>query len=125
MQLEILDETRGLFSQVTREALVELWKDADAVAVNAPPPLHRLDIGEEENEIVKLTAYLDRSKPLSEPKWVKTGHLDEWIQSISGSSSSAHARKTNPEFSVWDSKLEIVDPDAVSDSENVILVAAS
>ncbi len=85
--------------------------------MNAPPPLHRLDESEEENEVVQLTAYLDRSKPLSEPKWVKTGQLDEWIQSISGTSSSAHARKSNPEFSVWDGKLEVIDPDSVSSNK--------
>jgi len=110
--LEILDETRGLFSQVTREALVELWKDAEHVVANAPPPVHRLGQTDEANEVVNLTAYLDRRRPLSEPKWVKTGQLDEWIQSISGSSNAVAARNSDPNLSTWDGKLEVVDPDA-------------
>lgn len=59
---------------------------------------------------IRMTLYLDKEKPLSEPKWVKTGDIEDWLKSIFGSikmeDSKAHA--------TWNGKITIADPDPVS-----------
>lgn len=55
--------------------------------------------------MVDLTAYLDRNKPLSEPKWVRTGDVEDLLLSVFAKNMEAR--------SAWASKVEIVDPDPV------------
>lgn len=54
---------------------------------------------------VDLVAYLDRVKPLSEPKWVRTGDVDEFLQNVFAK--NAQGRKS------WLGKVEVADPDPV------------
>lgn len=64
---------------------------------------------ERPSNVVVLTAFLDRDHPLSEPKWVKSGQLEDWIRSVRGSGAPAKGRAALEKG--WESKLEIVDPD--------------
>jgi len=61
---------------------------------------------------VTLLVYLDRARPLSEPKWVKSGDVQEWLKSMFGRmflfSGAAGAAGG------WEKKIEVVDPDPVS-----------
>ena len=58
-----------------------------------------------------LTAYLDKEKPLSEPRWVKTGDVHDWLKSMFGRmfwvSGDAAADG-------WEKKIEVMDADPVS-----------
>ncbi|KAF8528912.1 hypothetical protein BU17DRAFT_60665 [Hysterangium stoloniferum] len=51
-----------------------------------------------------LTIYLDKEKPLTEPRWVKTGDVEEWLRNtfgilwVSGEDG-------------WEKRIEVVDPD--------------
>lgn len=59
---------------------------------------------------VRLVLYLDKEKPLSEPKWVKTGDIEDWLKTMFG---SAKQDKHNNHAS-WSGKIIIADPDPVS-----------
>ena len=70
------------------------------------PPFSKAKVPSE----VTLLVYLDRERPLSEPKWVKSGDVQEWLKSMFGrmfwfSRDGAGG---------WEKKLEVVDPDPVS-----------
>lgn len=56
--------------------------------------------------IVDLVAYLDRNKPLSEPKWVRTGDVEDLLLSVFAKNMQGRA--------AWASKVDVVDPDPVS-----------
>lgn len=58
---------------------------------------------------LRLLLYLDKDKPLSEPKWVKTGDIEDWLKTMFG------PVKTGPQtYASWSGKITIVDPDPVS-----------
>lgn len=76
---------------------------------------------------LEITAYLDKDRPLTEPKWVKSGHLEDWIKPaglmVGGSGAGragvrgGAAGKTDDgdeAGSGWKDKLKVIDPDAVS-----------
>lgn len=74
------------------------------------PPLDMLTKSETADEI-ELIAFLDTGNRLSEPKWVKSGHLEDWISTSSTKyRDDAEAAEENWR---WRKKLEIVDPEAV------------
>ncbi|KAF8322261.1 hypothetical protein DL93DRAFT_2163096 [Clavulina sp. PMI_390] len=52
---------------------------------------------------VELVAYLDRLKPLSEPKWVRTGEVDDMLSSVFARNAQGRA--------VWEGKVDVADPD--------------
>ncbi|KAG8896841.1 hypothetical protein FRC00_005200 [Tulasnella sp. 408] len=55
---------------------------------------------------LRLLLYLDKDKPLSEPKWVKTGDIEDWLKTMFG------PVKTGPQtYASWSGKIAIVDPD--------------
>ncbi|KAG9002902.1 hypothetical protein FRB90_011290 [Tulasnella sp. 427] len=55
---------------------------------------------------LRLLLYLDKEKPLSEPKWVKTGDIEDWLKTMFG------PVKTGPQtYASWSGKISIVDPD--------------
>ncbi|KAG8945439.1 hypothetical protein FRC04_000814 [Tulasnella sp. 424] len=55
---------------------------------------------------LRLLLYLDKEKPLSEPKWVKTGDIEDWLKTMFG------PLKTGPQtYASWSGKISIVDPD--------------
>jgi hypothetical protein len=60
--------------------------------------------------VVNLTAYLDRLKPLSEPKWVRTGDIEEWLSAVFDS----RTNKGSDAREVWSGKIKVTDPDPVS-----------
>lgn len=78
------------------------------------PPLQAASEGQ-----VVLTAFLDTDRPLSEPKWVKSGQMEDWIRSVRNGSTSTPARSQQALEKGWEKKLEVVDPDAVSRSAPV------
>ncbi|KAL0574319.1 hypothetical protein V5O48_007630 [Marasmius crinis-equi] len=53
---------------------------------------------------VTLIAYLDTGKPLSEPKWLKTGDVQDWLRSMFGKSGAVSGNG-------WERKITVVDPD--------------
>jgi hypothetical protein len=80
---------------------------------------------------LEITAYLDKDRPLTEPKWVKSGHLEDWIKPaglmVGGSGSgraggragaAAKLDDGDEAGSGWKDKLKVVDPDAVSRYRN-------
>lgn len=56
---------------------------------------------------VRLVAHLDVARPLSEPKWAKSGDVQEWLRSMLGS-------KSDETLGGWEKKIQVVDPDPVS-----------
>ncbi|KAH9921476.1 uncharacterized protein BXZ73DRAFT_91760 [Epithele typhae] len=67
------------------------------------PPLWKASIPSE----VTLVLYLDKEKPLSEPRWVKTGDVQEWLRSMFGRMFWVAGDAADG----WEKKAEVVDPD--------------
>lgn len=57
-----------------------------------------------------LTAYLDKERPLSEPRWVKTGDVQDWLKSMFGRMFWVAGEAADG----WEKKIEVADPDPVS-----------
>lgn len=58
---------------------------------------------------VHLTVHLDTDRPLSEPKWVKTGDVQEWLKSMFGRMFWVAGEAADG----WERKIEVADPDPV------------
>jgi 20S proteasome subunit alpha 6 len=58
---------------------------------------------------VTLIVHLDTVRPLSEPKWVKTGDIPEWLKSLFGRMFwfAGDAAES------WEKKIIVSDPDPV------------
>ncbi|KAL4075707.1 hypothetical protein J3A83DRAFT_4369948 [Scleroderma citrinum] len=56
---------------------------------------------------VNLIVYLDTDRPLSEPKWVKSGDVQEWLKSIFGRMFWVAGDAVDG----WEKKIEVTDPD--------------
>ena len=56
-----------------------------------------------------MFVHLDKERPLSEPKWVKTGDVQEWLKSMFGRMFWVAGEAADG----WEKKLEVVDPDPV------------
>ena len=65
---------------------------------------------------LELTAYLDMERPLTEPKWVKSGHVEDWIKGANHHPMAARAGRSSdePDDASWRTKLKVIDPDTVS-----------
>lgn len=57
-----------------------------------------------------LVAYLDKDRPLSEPRWVKTGDVQDWLKSMFGRMFWVAGDEA---ADGWEKKIEVVDPDPV------------
>jgi hypothetical protein len=57
-----------------------------------------------------MLVHLDRERPLSEPKWVKSGDVQEWLKSMFGRMMWLAGDVAGG----WENKIEVVDPDPVS-----------
>lgn len=57
---------------------------------------------------ITVTVHLDRDKPLTETKWVKTGDLDDWLSNEFGPLRPDPSGRAN-----WSGKIEVADPDPV------------
>jgi len=49
---------------------------------------------------------LDKEKPLSEPKWVKTGDIEDWLKALFGP-----VKSESQQVASWSGKIIIADPD--------------
>lgn len=58
---------------------------------------------------VHLIVHLDTDRPLSEPKWVKTGDVQEWLKSMFGRMFWVAGDAADG----WEKKIEVADPDPV------------
>lgn len=100
LQVDALDEgaqTYRALSPGTSDSDLTIPPLAKYLATASSPPVK-----------VKMVLYLDKEKPLSEPKWVKTGDIEDWLRSMFGQTktdSQAHAS--------WSGKIAILDPDQV------------
>ncbi|EIN10819.1 hypothetical protein PUNSTDRAFT_142743 [Punctularia strigosozonata HHB-11173 SS5] len=54
-----------------------------------------------------LIVYLDTEKPLSEPKWVKSGDVQEWLKSMFGRMFWVAGDAADG----WEKRIQVVDPD--------------
>lgn len=66
------------------------------------PPFSKVDVPSE----VTLLVYLDTERPLSEPKWVKSGDVHEWLKSMFG-----RMFWVTGDADGWEKKVQVVDPD--------------
>ena len=96
------DHSDQQFVSVTGDRVEKLWsQDPDS----SVPPFHQA-ISSARSESLTLTVYLNKKRPLSEPKWCRTNQADEWLLEQFGS------LKASSEIG-WRGKLEIMDPDPV------------
>lgn len=58
---------------------------------------------------VTLLLYLDTERPLSEPKWARTGDVQEWLRSMFGRMFWVAGDAAEG----WEKKIQVVDPDPV------------
>lgn len=56
-----------------------------------------------------MNVYLDTERPLSEPKWAKTGDVQDWLKSMFGRMFWAAGDAADG----WEKKIQVVDPDPV------------
>lgn len=119
--VEALDENHNVFGPLNTESLAQIWTEVDPTTELESPPFHRLlstTLADTEHVAgtleaptsrLEFTVFLDKEKPLTEPKWVKTGHVEDWIRA----SRPISARDPDePDDIFWRSKLQIIDPDA-------------
>ncbi|KAJ2935427.1 hypothetical protein H1R20_g1667, partial [Candolleomyces eurysporus] len=71
-----------------------------AEADDTVPPFPKLSLPTS----VRLVAHLDVARPLSEPKWAKSGDVQEWLRSMLGS-------KSDESSEGWEKKIQVMDPD--------------
>ena len=58
---------------------------------------------------ITLHVYLDTARPLSEPKWAKSGDVQEWLKSMFGRMFWVAGDAAEG----WEKKIQVVDPDPV------------
>lgn len=58
---------------------------------------------------ILLVVYLDTARPLSEPKWAKTGDIQDWLKSMFGRMFWVAGDAAEG----WEKKIVVVDPDPV------------
>ncbi len=69
------------------------------------PPFSKAKVPSE----ISLILYLDKEKPLSEPRWVKTGDVQEWLRSMFGRMFWVAGDAADG----WERRIEVADPDPV------------
>ena len=93
------DSADQRFVSATSEKLEEMWAET---TIQTAPPFQRLP----SDEPLVVAVYLNKKRPLSEPKWCRTNSADEWLFEQFG------AKRAGTEGG-WKGKLEVVDPDPV------------
>lgn len=58
---------------------------------------------------LRLLVHLDTARPLSEPKWAKTGDIQDWLKSMFGRMFWVAGEAADG----WEKKIHVVDPDPV------------
>lgn len=76
----------------------------------ALPPLQQIfpPAAAQATQPFTVSLYLNKLKPLSEPKWCRTGLIDEWLEDTLGVSQTVQEQSSG-----WRGKIEIMDPDTV------------
>jgi len=69
------------------------------------PPFFKVSIP----SAITLRVYLDTARPLSEPKWAKSGDIQEWLKSMFGRMFWVAGDAAEG----WEKKIHVVDPDPV------------
>ncbi len=111
--LEIHDPSSSTFSQLPLSTLQSLSNPFSSASPDPTlPPLHLLTPGILPSQPIRLVAYLDKEKSLTEAKWVKTGNVEDWIRS--GSKVGLPKRGEGEAGEGWGGKIDVMDPDAVS-----------
>jgi 20S proteasome subunit alpha 6 len=98
LQVEALSDTTKLFSPL------EILTPA-AEADTTIPPFSTVTMPCD----VTLVVHLDKERPLSEARWVKTGDIQEWLKSLLGRMFWV----AGDAASGWEKKIDVVDPDPV------------
>ncbi|KAI0092570.1 hypothetical protein BDY19DRAFT_925029 [Irpex rosettiformis] len=80
---------------------IELSADADEDKTVPPLSTAKLPLR------TVLTAYLDKERPLSEPRWVKTGDVHDWLKSMFGRMFWVAGDAADG----WEKKIEVMDAD--------------
>ena len=75
--------------------------DSDATL----PPFWKAESGTK----IVVNVYLDKDRPLSEPKWVKTGDVQDWLKDMFGGRFWVAGEAVG-----WEKKIEVRYPDPVS-----------
>ena len=69
------------------------------------PPFFKVSVP----SALKLFVYLDTARPLSEPKWARTGDVQDWLKSMFGRMFWVAGDAAEG----WEKKIQVVDPDPV------------
>ena len=69
------------------------------------PPFSKVSVP----SALKLFVYLDTARPLSEPKWAKTGDVQDWLKNMFGRMFWVAGDASDG----WEKKIHVVDPDPV------------
>ncbi|KAJ3498126.1 hypothetical protein NLJ89_g10261 [Agrocybe chaxingu] len=78
-------------------------KDGSLESDPTVPPFWRTTIP----STVHLLVYLDTARPLSEPKWAKTGDVQDWLKSMFGRMFWVAGDAAEG----WEKKIQVTDPD--------------
>lgn len=76
------------------------------------PPFSKAKVPSE----ISLILYLDKEKPLSEPRWVKTGDVQEWLRSMFGRMFWVAGDAADG----WERRIEVADPDPVRTTDRAV-----
>lgn len=93
-------------SDVTKSYLpLPIDSNASITPDTTVPPFPRVHMP----SALKLFVYLDTTRPLSEPKWAKTGDVQDWLKSMFGRMFWVAGDAAEG----WEKKIQVVDPDPV------------
>ncbi|KAF9534962.1 hypothetical protein CPB83DRAFT_866259 [Crepidotus variabilis] len=102
-----LDDEGGLQGILT-EGLSESTKSYSTLPASAwegdstVPPLAKAP-----STSLQMNVYLDTARPLSEPKWAKSGDVQDWLKSMFGRMFWVAGDAADG----WEKKIQVVDPD--------------
>jgi 20S proteasome subunit alpha 6 len=104
-----------LFASIHNEFFVQLEGLSDATKSYLPlqtsesdptlPPFPRASVPSS----LTMLVHLDTVRPLSEPKWAKSGDIQEWLKSMFGRMFWVAGDAAEG----WEKKIQVVDPDPV------------
>lgn len=100
-------------SDVTKSYLPLLTDpDASMTPDITVPPFSKVPVP----SALKLFVYLDTARPLSEPKWAKTGDVQDWLKNMFGRMywvTGGIIWVVDDTGEGWEKKIHVVDPDPV------------
>ncbi|EJT97720.1 hypothetical protein DACRYDRAFT_91571 [Dacryopinax primogenitus] len=99
------DDFKGILfeAETSEHDFVQIVPSAVTCADATVPPLYTvLRPADEEPETILLQVFVDKDRPLSEPKWVKTGDVNDHIGPDRDDQSTVPS---------WKGKIEVIDPD--------------